>query len=111
MAKLEYSHCEPGSRVSFVAAKTPSRSRRVNAAYGLFRSVMRHGNDGKPDVWVTMSRIVISRPPYDGTLVPGGSSLAIGSVSAISSRATKSASSAAVIVLVTEPISNALRSS
>ena len=41
------------------------------------------GIAGRPDVWVTMSAIVISRPLNDGTGVPGGSNLAMGSLSAI----------------------------
>ena len=69
---------------------------------------MRHGNDGKPDVWVTMSRMVISRPLNDGTLVPAGSSLAMGSSRVTSPRAMSSASRAAVIGLLLEPISNAV---
>src|SRR5438093_331598 len=56
-------------------------------------SVIRHcgGSLGRPEVWVTMSPIVISRALNDGTLVPSGSSLAMGSLSATSPRAMKSA--------------------
>jgi hypothetical protein len=74
---------------------------------------MRHcgGIDGRPEVWVTMSTMVICRPLKEGTLVPGGRSFASESPSAISPRAIISARRAAVIVLVTEPISNAMRAS
>src|SRR5258708_20937616 len=47
-------------------------------------------------------------PLNDGTLVPGGSSVAKGSSMAISPRPMISASNAGVIVLVMEPISNAV---
>ena len=69
------------------------------------------GIRGRPEVWVTMSPIVIWRPLNDGTVVPAGNSLAIGSLSVTSPRAINSARRAAVIVLVTEPISKAVCSS
>ena len=74
-------------------------------------SVVRHGNDGRPEVCVTILPTVMWVPLNEGTFVPGGSSFAKGSSMAISPRPIISASNAAVIVLVMEPISNAVRSS
>jgi hypothetical protein len=69
---------------------------------------MRHGNDGNPEVCVTMLPMLIWLPLNEGTIVPGGSNLAKGSSRAISPRAMNSASNAAVMVLDTEPISKAV---
>src|SRR5260370_746923 len=107
-----YAAFTEGDLLGALAATRLARAPGSQWEYSNFAMmVLSYANDGRPEVWVTMSPMVISRPSNDGTLVPGGSSLAIGSLSATSPRVMNSASSAAVIVLVTEPISKAVRSS
>lgn len=62
-------------------------------------------------VCVTILPTVMWVPLNEGTFTPDGSSFAKGSSMVISPRPIISASNAAVIVLVMEPISNAARSS